>query len=142
VRPSTSYAIRLRNETVELARLSAFVSEFCEREQLPPDFDMVLNLVAEEAFMNVVLHGFEQPCGSDLSFTFTRDEQAVTLIVEDAAKAFNPLEAPEFDPATPIEQRRAGGLGIHLLRNLMNELQYERLEGQNRLTMRKLIPSA
>lgn len=91
--------------------------------------------------MNVVMHGFEQQGGSDLCYTLTRDEQAVALIVEDSAKAFNPLEAPEFDPATPIERRRAGGLGIHLLRNLMNELRYERVNGQNRLIMRKLIPS-
>jgi anti-sigma regulatory factor (Ser/Thr protein kinase) len=141
VSSSTPAAIRLRNETAELARLSAFISEFCEREELPPDFDMALNLVAEEAFMNVVMHGFEQQGGNELSFTLTRDEQAVTLIVEDSAKAFNPLEAPEFDPATPIEQRRAGGLGIHLLRNLMSELKYDRVDGKNRLTMRKLIPS-
>ena len=137
----TSAAILLRNETAELARLSAFISEFCEREELPPDFDMALNLVAEEAFMNVVMHGFEGQGAHTISFTLAREGSVVSLAVEDEAKAFDPLQVPEFDPATPIEKRRAGGLGVHLLRNLMNELHYERVDGKNRLIMRKIIPS-
>lgn len=136
-----STAISVRNETGELRRLSEFVSQFCEQQELPADFDMALNLVAEEAFMNVVMHGYEQRGAHEFQITLARDDRHVTLTVEDDAKPFNPLAAAEFDPATPLEQRRTGGLGIHLLRNLMTELHYEYVGGKNRLTMRKALPA-
>ena len=133
--------ILLQNRTEELARLSLFVTAFCDRQGLSCDLELVLNLVAEEIFMNVVMHGHPEEGGHEIGVTLSQRGDHVELSVEDDAKEFNPLNAAEFDPATPLEQRRIGGLGIHLLRKLMTELHYERSGGKNRLTMRKLIPS-
>jgi serine/threonine-protein kinase RsbW len=118
-------------------RLAAFLTDFCERHRLPPDVDMALNLAAEEVFMNVVMHG---EGASHVEVSLTRGAGDVTLTIKDDAPEFDPLQAPEFDPATPLEQRRTGGLGIHLLRNLMTELRYERVAGNNVLTLKKTIP--
>ena len=133
---SLSDSISLRIETSELARLAAFLTGFCERHGLPPDVDMALNLAAEEVFMNVVMHG---QGASRVAVSITRNDGDVTLTIQDDAPQFDPLQAPDFDPATPLDQRRTGGLGIHLLRNLMTELHYERVAGNNVLTLKKTI---
>lgn len=135
-----SAMIVLQNKTEELARLSAFIAAFCERQALSGEFEMALNLVAEEVFMNVVMHGHPFQGGHEVGVTLTRQGDQVELCVEDDGGEFNPLNAAEFDPATPLEDRRIGGLGIHFLRNFMTELHYERSGGKNRLTMRKNIP--
>jgi hypothetical protein len=57
-------------------------------------------------------------------------------------KPFNPLKNPEVNTAIPLEQRPVGGLGIHLMRRFMDELEYRRESGQNVLTMRKHLPGA
>jgi anti-sigma regulatory factor (Ser/Thr protein kinase) len=62
---------------------------------------------------------------------------SVVLAVEDDGVPFNPLQAQEVDIGTPPEERRVGGLGIHIVRNVMNELKYTRQDGRNRLVMRK-----
>jgi len=121
-------------------RLSSFIAEFCESHALNQELEMMLNLVAEEAFVNVVMHGFDDSNPHEISFGLALDGNSIVVTLEDDAKAFNPLTAPEFDPATPLEQRRAGGLGIHLLRNIMDELHSERVGAKNRLTMRKTVP--
>lgn len=130
-------SISLSLDTAELERLTAFISAFCERKGVE-GLDMVLNLVAEEVFMNVVRHGAG---ASSAAVNLRRDAGAVVMVTEDDAAEFNPLLAPEFDPATPLEQRRTGGLGIHLLRSLMDTVDYQRVSGKNVLTMRKSIPA-
>ena len=60
--------------------------------------------------------------------------------VEDDGLPFNPLEAPEPDLDSPIETRQIGGLGIHLVRNVTDGLEYRRNEGRNRLVIRKQLP--
>jgi anti-sigma regulatory factor (Ser/Thr protein kinase) len=132
--------ILLQNRTEELVRLSLFITGFCEQKGLSTDLELALNLVAEEAFMNVVMHGHAQEGGHEIGVTLTHRGHQVELTVEDDATEFNPLNAAEVDPDASLDQRRIGGLGIHLLRKLMTELHYERSGGKNRLTMRKLIP--
>jgi serine/threonine-protein kinase RsbW len=63
------------------------------------------------------------------------------LTVLDDAPPFDPLEAPEPDTTLPVEQRPLGGLGIFLVRKLMDEVQYERRDGRNRVACRKRIPA-
>lgn len=124
--------VTLWNEKAELARVEEFVTGYCERYGLPV---MEMNLVAEECFVNIVEHGF--PTKVDLSMEM--QGASVTMTFEDDGVAFDPLSVPEFDPATPMEQRRVGGLGIHLVRTIMDELHYEREDGKNRLTMRRAL---
>ena len=59
--------------------------------------------------------------------------------LEDDARAFNPLTAPEADVTTSLDERTAGGLGIHLMRKLMDGIEYQRLENGNLLIMKKTI---
>ncbi len=67
------------------------------------------------------------------------DDGELALCLEDDGPAFDPLAAPMPDLDAPIEDRPIGGLGIHLLREMMDELEYTRLDSRNRLTLRKRI---
>lgn len=114
--------------------MDAFVTAYCGRHGLPA---MELNLVAEECFINIVEHAFEDSAGHRIELSLEVQDGTVTMTFEDDGVAFDPLSVPEFDPATPMEQRRVGGLGVHLVRNIMDEVRYERVGGKNRLTMRR-----
>ena len=59
--------------------------------------------------------------------------------MKDDARAFNPLTAPEADVTTPLDEKTAGGLGIHLMRKLMDEIEYHRMEDGNLLIMKKKL---
>lgn len=122
----------LRNDGAELARVEKFVTDYCEQHALPA---MELNLVAEECFVNIVQHG----CAHQIDLSIEVEGGTVTMAFEDDGVAFDPLSVPAFDPATPMEQRRVGGLGVHLVRTLMDELHYRRANGRNRLTMRRTV---
>jgi serine/threonine-protein kinase RsbW len=65
------------------------------------------------------------------------NREEVIAEVKDDARAFNPLTAPEADVTTPLDEKTAGGLGIHLMRKLMDEIDYQRLEDGNLLIMKK-----
>lgn len=135
----SSSTITLWNETAELSRLNAFVVAYCEQHGIPTITAMELNLVAEECFINVVEHGFDDQARHEIQFALELANDVVTMSIEDDGVAFDPLSAPEFDPKTPMEQRRVGGLGIHLVRSLMSEVKYQRTGGKNRLTLRKSL---
>jgi len=66
--------------------------------------------------------------------------QDVIVVFSDRGVAFNPLDAPLLDLAANLEQRGVGGLGIHLVRQIMVDLAYQRPEGWNRITMRRPYP--
>jgi anti-sigma regulatory factor (Ser/Thr protein kinase) len=66
-------------------------------------------------------------------------DQVLEVAIVDDAAAFNPLEARPPDTASGLDERPIGGLGIHVVRKLMDEMAYERREGRNRLTLRKRI---
>lgn len=135
----SSSTIVLWNDTAELVRLDAFVSGYCEQHGLSPSIAMELSLVAEECFVNVVEHGFDDQARHQIQIAMELAMGAVIIAIEDDGVAFDPLSAPEFDPKTPIEQRRVGGLGIHLVRSLMDEVTYQRTGGKNRLRLWKSL---
>lgn len=133
---SSHASITLRNDLAELARLEGFITEYCQQHEIPA---MDLNLVAEECFVNVVGHGYRDQGQHRIELSMEIQDGTLTMILEDDAAAFDPLSVAAFDPETPLEQRPVGGLGIHLMRSLMDDLQYQRVGGINRLTMRKLL---
>ncbi len=127
-------SITLRNHIEELARLQDFVTAYCREHGFA---STELSLVAEEGFVNVVEHGFEDTAEHEIEVSLVLEGGFVTMAIEDDGVAFNPLTAPPFDSTTPLEFRRNGGFGIHLIRNLMDEIEYQRSNGRNRLITRK-----
>ncbi len=134
-------AIRVRNDLEELARLSEFVQSFFEDHALPPDPVGDCELALEEVFVNIVRYAF--PAGGahwiDINANLLND--VVTIVIEDEGVAFNPLEAELVNLDLPLEEREAGGLGLHLVKGVMDELEYAHVNGRNRMVMRKQVMS-
>ena len=87
----------------------------------------------DEVLSNVSRHGRSSDSQVHVDFAVAADRLTVT--VEDQGPPFNPLDAPPADTVSPLEQRKAGGMGIQLVRELFDSVRYERTGGRNRLTM-------
>ena len=135
-------SVQVKNQLAEIHRLSALVEEFGRAYQWPDDVIFQINLVLDELVTNVISYGYHDSAEHliDLRLKLSGDE--LTLVMEDDGKAFNPLEkaSPQFD--VPLEERGIGGLGIFLVRKLMDRVDYRREAGKNILVMMKRIISA
>lgn len=120
----------------QLDQITAAVEELGERDNWPLDLVFKVNLVLEELGVNVVNYSGD---ASEIAISLASDEHAVSVEIVDDGPPFNPLaDAAEPDLDAPLEDRPIGGLGIHLVREMMDELHYSREEGKNRLAMVKL----
>ena len=121
----------------ELERLAGEVARFCSEHSLPAELEFQLNLVLEELFVNAVRHGACEGM-SDAALIRIRLEQdaVVHVIFSDHGGPFDLTQAPLADIHAPLSERHAGGLGIHLVRQIMRDVSYSREGEWNVLTMR------
>lgn len=122
-------------EPASIATVNAWLADARTVYDLPADVVLRLSLVLEELVANVATYGGRTPCRIEISLAADRD--AVLLTVDDDGVAFDPTSAPAPDVVANIADRSVGGLGIHLMRNLMDDVRYVRVDGHNRLTLRK-----
>lgn len=127
----------VKNDLAEIPRLAEIIAEFCGRHGLSADVEFDLNLALDEIIVNVIRHGYQDQGPHEIGVSFALDGGELTVSVEDDGVPFNPLEAPPPNLNVPFEERQPGGLGIHLVKNLMDELQYQRRGDRNVLTMKK-----
>ena len=141
--PATRQTLTLRNDLADLPRLAEFIDTFCAPLQ-PSEKDLMsLHLALEEVVTNVINHGYKD--GQSHTFTVAlrvSPDDRVGAIVTDDAPAFDPLARPPVDVSLPIEERAIGGLGVHLVKKLMDYSHYERRDGKNILTLERVIRRA
>jgi serine/threonine-protein kinase RsbW len=114
-------------------------SRWLAERDAPADVQYLANLVIEELVTNCIKYGYED-AGEHLvevKLQLSADELAVT--VTDDGQPFNPLELPAPDLQAPVENRPIGGLGIHLVRQMSDRMEYVRADGKNRVMVRKSI---
>src|SRR5882672_3968772 len=128
--------LHIRNDVGELQRTSHEVTELLESEGLDPHFVRTVNLGLEEAVTNVLKYGYDDEGEHQIEITLRLTASELQMVVADDGHAFNPLEQPEPDTSKPLEDREPGGLGIHFLRKLFDEVQYRRDAAKNFLTLR------
>lgn len=117
------------------------LDDFCLQERLPADVSWQLRVAVDELVSNVVTHA---PAGVTpaIDVEFRRDGDTVEITVSDDGPAFDPFGIREPDIKAPLEQRQPGGLGILLVKRLMDDVRYRRT-AKNVVTLRKGIrPSA
>lgn len=122
----------------EIPRLIDWVSARCGECGVAAEIGFKMTLALEEAVMNVITHAFEG-LGSPHRIIVRLDITPAMLAAEvvDNGHPFDPTAAPDPDLSLPIEQRHPGGLGIHLMRGMMDRLEYRRSEGHNILRLEK-----
>jgi phosphoserine phosphatase RsbU/P len=129
----------LKNRVAEITRLGERLGEFAAGHQLTPSVLYDLNLALEEAVNNIISHGYSDHREHEILVRIRVESGEVIAELKDDARAFNPLTAPEADVTTPLDEKTAGGLGIHLMRKLMDGIEYQRLEDGNLLIMKKKL---
>ncbi len=129
--------IILANDLEEVPRLSAFIDEFAEAVGLDFSLTMSLNLAMEEAVVNVIQYAYPQGTKGEVSISAEKDGENVKFVISDSGVAFDPTAKGEVDVDLGVEDRPIGGLGIHLVRQIMDYVKYERKEGKNVLTLIK-----
>jgi len=128
---------RLKNDRHEVAGLSKWVDDFAAEVGLEAVVRGELQVALEELALNVIAHGYgEGEVVKELSVTLDADSDFITAVVEDEAPAFDPTGRAEADLSLPPERRPIGGLGIHLVKNLVESMHHERRGARNVLTLR------
>ena len=132
---SSKLSLTIKSNRDELDRIIAAVEDLGQRENWPPDLVFRVNLVLEEMGLNIMDHGLDDGL-HDIEITLTSDEDVLTIDIMDDGRPFDPLsDAPAPDLDAPIEDRRVGGLGVYLVRNMMDEMTYRREDDKNHLTL-------
>lgn len=120
----------------ELPALIEFIETACDEANVKPELRFDLTLAVEEAASNVIEHGYKGK-GGPVTVNFALDQGVVTICLRDRAKPFKPGKVNRPDEDVPLEDRPLGGLGLHLMHQLMDEVRYETLPDGNLLTMIK-----
>lgn len=129
----------LTNEIAEINKLAVFVEELGEELNLAPDLVFNLNLVLEEAVSNVILYAYPQEEHQEIVLTVEKSDKNLIFVLTDSGKEFDPTQVPDADVTLSAEDRQIGGLGIFLIRQIMNKVEYQRIEGKNVLTLGKQL---
>ena len=127
------------NDLAELSRVAESVDEFCASLAIPASCAFKLNVALEELLTNTISYGYDDAGRHEIAIDIECEGETIVTELSDDARPFDPLTAPSPDLDTAIEDRRIGGLGIHLVKTLMDDVVYAYRDGRNHITLRKKI---
>lgn len=133
-----SHELKVEPQVTEIPRLLDWVEACCIAEGVADELRYKLMLALEEAVTNVINHAFADvppPHLIRVHLDITAELFAAEVI--DNGRPFDPTSAPDPDLTLPLEERAPGGLGIHLMRNVMDRLHYKHAAGRNTLRLEK-----
>ena len=132
-------AILMRNDIQQIPTLA----EWIDGLRIPTELSMPINLALEEAVTNVMLYAYPGRNDGKVFVEYIEvnepDGHKMIFTISDSGVPFDPTQSPEADITLSAEERAIGGLGIHLVRQLMDEISYEREEDKNILTLVKKL---
>ena len=138
--------LTVKNRIEDLLRVNSIFESFATQHDIGGKLRYHLLVSIEEILTNIIKYGFDEQGVHPIHITFRNDSGAIEMEFEDRGREFNPLEVGEPDLDTPIEDRQLGGLGIHLVKNMVDVAQYRRVGDRNILLLRKtrqaVAPSA
>ena len=133
------YKFELKNDLSELKALHQHLNDWGKAIRLKANSISRITICLDELFTNIVSYGFEDELEHIIEFTLNVDNSLVMIDIEDDGIPFNPLEKVDPDFPENVESAKIGGLGIHIIRSLMDNVCYERKQANNKLTMKKYI---
>ena len=136
------HSITLQNDIQQVPELATFVEEVCEAVGFDMATTMQMNLAMEEAVVNVMNYAYPPNTQGDIYITAQANDVRLKFIIADNGKPFDPTAQAEANITLSAEERPIGGLGIFLVRQIMDSINYEHLNGQNILTLRKRLATA
>ena len=134
-----NYSFELDNKLSDLKALNQHLIDFGRDIGLPELIISEINVCLDELFTNIVFYGFKDDRVHKIKFTIKVDDTMLIATMEDDGVPFNPLKKKAAELPTDIDSAQIGGLGIHITRELMDTINYERKRGINRVTIKKSI---
>lgn len=134
-----SYRMTRAAELDSLAVFRDFVDDVCNEHGIDEDTAYDLKLAVDEACTNVVQHGYAGMNPGSIILDLTVSETEVQVCLTDFGHPFEPSSAPIPDITLPLEERPAGGFGLFLIYQTMDEVDYVTSEAGNTLILRKRI---
>ena len=131
--------ITIDNDVKQISRLEGFVNGIASRHGLSATDASAINLALEEAVTNVVLYAYPKGQRGRIDLDSTFVDGHLEFALSDSGVEFDPTKAPDINVDASVEERPIGGLGIHLVRTIMDSVRYERKGGKNILRMTKNI---
>ena len=132
----------LQNRPEEIPKIQSWVAKYASEQGLPAEVRRALDLALLEWVTNVVSYAHDAGGEHRIRFRFHHESDCVRVEIEDEGRPFDPLSLPPVDITRPLEERPVGGLGIHMIRNLMDTVEYRREGNRNIVTLTKRISHA
>ena len=132
-------SIVLPNDTQEVPRLNAFVEEVCEALGFEEMVAMQIKVAVEEAVVNVMKYAYPAGQRGDVTVEAASNDVRLKFTIIDSGQPFDPTVQPDVDTTISAKERKIGGLGIHIMRQNMDSINYERIDNLNVLTLRKRV---
>lgn len=130
---------RIANRREEMPAIARMVEGFGAEHQVPRAIVNDLNVALDEALSNIIAYGYEPGERGDITVRLTSAAGKIVVEIEDAGRPFDPLQAPAPDLSGSLHERIVGGLGIHFIKNLVDEVTYGRIAEHNRLRLSKRV---
>ncbi len=134
-------SITLDNDIEQIPQLTEFVNKTCDIVGFDEQTTGSMNLAIEEAVVNVMTYAYPRGTKGTVNIEAISNDERVKFIISDNGVPFDPTVVAEADTSLSAEERNIGGLGIYLMRHLMDSVNYERIGELNVLTLRKKLKS-
>ncbi|MHB8883835.1 MAG: ATP-binding protein [Methylovirgula sp.] len=139
-------SVEIDNDIAEIARVCSLIDSFAQQHRLPEAIVFHMKLAIDELLTNIISYGFQDGGRHKISVSMsleTDDNEGNRLAAEiiDDGVAFDPLSRATPDLSQSVADREIGGLGIHFIRSVMDQVKYHRFEGRNHFQMIKKVPA-
>jgi len=135
-----SFRMTIGTDPGQAAGVGAAFAEFADGHALPAAIRRSVSVALDELLNNTLAYGFTGRAGGEVSIEVELATDRLCVTLTDNGEPFNPLERAAPDTALSVEERPIGGLGIHLVRRMMDEVAYHRRADRNVVTLTKRLP--
>ena len=132
-------SLTLPNDVETIPQLNEFIDTVAEAIGLDMSLTMSLNLAIEEAVVNVMDYAYPPGEKGDVTIDVCASDEWLQFVISDAGTPFDPTQKEEADTTLSVDERPIGGLGIFLVRQLMDTIHYRYVDGKNVLTLKKQL---
>lgn len=133
-------SLNIKNNIEDLTRLAPFIEQLSETFDIAPDIAFQLNLALDEAMANSVDYAYSPGTEGPITLEAQMESNDIIFKLIDEGAPFDPTkEGDNVDTTQTAEERPIGGLGIFLIKQMMDQMVYERIDNKNILTLKKQI---
>ena len=134
--------IALANELREIVAAAAKIDAFCEEQELAPEIAYAVNLSLDEILTNTISYGYDDDEPHRIEIIVRLEADSLVVVIVDDSAPFDLSATPETDVEATLEDREVGGLGLFLVHQMMDKVEYERVDGCNVVTLTKSMAAA